>query len=70
MVKIDPYKHKEKYLAWKEKTKLEIPGMSKTNFDLMKAYLQDMENGMNVSSFNKKGSRSYIRLNVLRQRLM
>jgi integrase len=70
MIKLDSYKHKERYLAWKEKTKEGIEGMSRENFDLMKAYLQDMESGMNVASTNKKGSRSYIRLNVLRQRLM
>ena len=70
MVKLDPYKHKERYLAWKEKTQEGVEGMSKANFDLMKAYLQDMESGMNVASSNKKGSRSYIRLNVLKQRLM
>ena len=69
MAKLDPYKHKERYLAWKEKTKLGISEMSKANFDLMKTYLQDMESGMNVACSNKKGSRSYIRLNVLKQRL-
>ena len=69
MTKIDPYKHKERYLAWKEKTKSGISEMSKANFDLMKTYLHDMESGMNVSTSSKKGSRSFIRLNVLRHRL-
>jgi integrase len=69
MAKLDPYKHKERYLAWKERTQTGIPEMSKANFDLMKAYLEDMQNGMNTAISNKKGSRSYIRLNILRQRL-
>lgn len=35
-MKIDPpYKHKERYLAWKEKIKGRIPGISKENFDLI-----------------------------------
>ncbi|MFH1500753.1 MAG: hypothetical protein ABIE22_02290, partial [archaeon] len=70
MVKIDPYKTKERYLAWKEKTKDEIPEINKLNSDIIKEYLQDMENGINVSNLVKKGSRSFIRLNVLRQRIV
>jgi len=69
MVKIDPYKHKERYLRWKEKTKSQIPEITKQNSDLIKDYLQDMENGVNIASTNKKGSRSYIRLNTLKQRM-
>lgn len=68
MTKIDSYKHKEQYFAWKEKTKFQIPEITKENSDLIKDYLQDMENGGNVSSATKRGARSYIRLNALRQK--
>ena len=70
MTKIDPYNTKEKYLSWKEKTQSDIKGISGFNFTILKQYLHDMETGLNVASSNKKGSRSYIRLNVLRQRLV
>lgn len=68
MAKIDPYKNKEKYLNWKEKTHSAIPEINKSNSDIIKAYLLDMEQGLNVSCTSKRGSRSYIRLNVLRQK--
>jgi len=70
MDKIDPYRIKEKYFKWKEKTESGIPGISKFNSDLIKQYLQDMENGMNVSSATRRGGRSYVRLNVLRQKMV
>jgi len=69
-MKIDPYKHKERYLNWKKKTKKEIPKISKQNSDLIKQYLTDMENGINISCVNKKGARSYIRLNALKTRMI
>jgi len=69
MNKIDPYRIKEKYLNWKQKTHSGIPEISKFNSNILKEYLQDMENGMNVATASKKGSRSYVRLNVLRQRM-
>ncbi len=69
MEKIDPYKHKEKYEAWKEKVREGIPGINKTNSDTILQYLSDMEMGINVASDNKKGSRSYSRLNSLKLRL-
>ena len=69
-MKIDPYKHKERYLNWKKKTKKEIPKISKQNSDLIKQYLMDMENGINISCVNKKGARSYIRLNALKTRMI
>ena len=49
-MKIDPYKHKEKFLSWKEKVKNGIPGISKQNSDTILHYISDMENGLNVSS--------------------
>ncbi|MFZ5954827.1 MAG: hypothetical protein ACOYT4_00190 [Nanoarchaeota archaeon] len=58
-MKIDPYKHKDQYLEWKDKVKSQIPEISKYNSDLILKYLNDMENGLNVALGSKKGSRSY-----------
>ncbi len=69
-MKIDPYKHKERFLKWKEKTKNGIPDISKENSDLILRYLYDMENGVNISIINVKGARSYIRLNTLKERII
>jgi len=69
MAKLDPYKHKEKYLAWKEKNQSGISDISKDNSELTLRFLNDMESGLNVATSSKKGSRSYIRLYVLKQRL-
>jgi len=68
-MKIDPYHHKEKYLAWKEKNKQGIPDIGKENSDLTLQYINDMERGINISSASTKGSRSFIRLNTLRDKL-
>lgn len=69
-MKIDPYKHKERYLKWKESLNGQIEGVSKENSDLILDYIFDMEQGINISSVSKKGSRSYIRLNNLKQRII
>jgi len=69
-MKIDPYNHKEKYLAWKEKAREGIPNISRKNSELILDYLFDMEQGLNVASSSKKGARSYIRLNNIKQRLI
>ncbi|MDD5178513.1 MAG: hypothetical protein PHT54_04530 [Candidatus Nanoarchaeia archaeon] len=69
-MKIDPYKHKEHFLEWKEKVKNGIPSLSAYNSDLVKRYVSDMEMGINVAGSSKKGSRSYPRLNTLRHRLI
>jgi hypothetical protein len=42
-MKIDPYKHKEKFLTWKEKVKNGIPDISKQNSDIIRQYISDME---------------------------
>jgi len=68
-MRIDPYNVKNKYLAWKDKTEAGIPEISEFNSCLLKQYLSDMENGMNVSSAKRRGARRYIRLSVLRQRM-
>ncbi len=70
MEKIDPYKHKERYESWIDKVREGIPGINKTNSDVILQYLLDMEMGMNVANGNKKGSRSYIRLNSLKLRMI
>jgi len=69
-MKIDPYKNKERWLEWKKKTHQRILELTKSNSDIILHYLNDMENGLNVASSNKKGPRSYIRLNVLKTRLI
>jgi len=70
MVKIDPYKHKERYIKWKKESKKGIPEISKYDSDLILKYLEDMEMGLNVAVCTKKGSRSYVRLNSLKIRLI
>jgi integrase len=69
-MKIDPYKHKETYEAWKERVGDGIPNLSKYNSDLALQYITDMERGINVASASAKGSRSYIRLNSLREKMV
>jgi len=68
-MKIDPHNHKEKYLAWKEHVKNGIPNISKENSDIILQYTFDMEKGLNVASSHAKGSRSYIRLNTIRDKM-
>jgi len=69
-MKIDPYKHKERYLRWKERAKEGIKDVSKANFNLIVNYLTDMENGINIASRSARGARGYARLNTLRERLL
>lgn len=71
-MKIDPYKHKERYEKWKEKIDEigYIEGISKKNSELTLKYIFDMEVGINISQKSQKGSRSYIRLNNLKQRMI
>jgi hypothetical protein len=69
-MKIDPYKHKERYLAWKEKVKDGIPDLSNENSEIILRYLIDMERGTNISSVSVKGARSFIRLDSLKNRIV
>lgn len=69
-MKIDPYKHKERYMKWKENTRERVPGVTPANSGLIKSYISDMENGINIASGSIKGSRSYIRLNTLKDKLI
>jgi len=69
-MKIDPYKSKEGYLRWKEQAKSGIPEIGRKNTELLLGYVQDMEIGINVGIGAKKGARSFIHLNSLRDRLI
>jgi len=69
-MKLDPYNHKEKYLRWKGRVIANgIEDITKNNSDKIINFIFDMELGLNVSAKSSKGSRSYIHLNNLRQRL-
>lgn len=69
-MKIDPHNYKEAYLNWKNSINKYIPDISERNSELILDYLFDMEQGLNVASVSKKGSRSYARLCNLKQRLI
>ena len=69
MDKVDPYNHKERFLTWKKSTEKGIIGLTHPNELLLKKYLSDMENGINIAFLNKKGARSYVRLYTLRIRM-
>jgi integrase len=60
---IDPFKHKERF----QKNGLVVEGVSERNTELIKAYVQDMSNGMNVGG--NRGYRGYNRLLTLKYRL-
>lgn len=69
-MKIDPYRNKERYIEWKERAAKGIRNLNKINSDTIFRYVTDMELGLNVSVINKKGSRSYIRLTSIIQRMV
>ena len=46
-----------------------IEGLSKFNSEIILKFLNDMEIGINVGMGTKKGSRSYIRLNTLKDKI-
>jgi integrase len=69
-MKLDPYKHKERYFKWKEKITGDLPGISKENSDLIKQYVLDMERGINIASEGGKGPRSFNRLNCLKDKML
>lgn len=78
MVKVDVWNHENRYKNWKSellnskgnvlKNYIE-PGLTKQNSKIFLEFIFDMEHGQNVSNRNKKGCRSYARLNTLRQRI-
>lgn len=70
MAKFDPFHHKEKYLSWKERAQSEIADLTEYNSKIFMKYITDMECGLNVAAHQKKGSRSYLRLNAIRTRIL
>jgi len=64
----DPYNHKQRYNNWLENK--HIQDISKTNEKQIINFIEDMSLGYNISKGSKKGVRSPIRLNTLRQRLV
>lgn len=69
-MKIDPYKHKERWENWKEKTNLGIPELSEINSQIIKEYLLDMERGININVNSPKGPRQPNRLISLKNRMV
>jgi len=57
-------------MSWKERNSSTIPNISKINSDLVLRYLGDMEKGINVAHLSKKGGRSYVRLNTIKNRIV
>ena len=69
-MKLDIHGHEQRYKNWKERVQEEgEENLTKKNSDILIQFILDMEIGANVSKSNKKGGRSYVRLNSLRQRL-
>ena len=68
--KADPFRHKARWLAWKQQriltTRERDLTLSERNQKLIIDYLLDMETGFNVAG---KGRRSYVRLNSIRVRI-
>jgi integrase len=69
-MKIDPYKHKEKYLEWRNRVKDGVPGISKENSDIILNYLNDMEKGLNIAMGSVRGPRGFPRLFTLKEKLV
>ena len=68
--KKDVFQHRKRYENWKKKVVITgVIGVSKNNSETLLRYIFDMEIGANVSRKNKKGARSYARLNGLKQRI-
>lgn len=66
--KFDPHKHEHYYASWKKRGML-LEGVSETNRQILISYLNDMEEGKNVSISSKKGPRGYGRLRNLKSKL-
>src|SRR3989344_5572716 len=70
-MKVDLYNNEKRWKNWREEFKdRDIEEISKKNSDLIKEYLFDMEKGENIASSNKKGGRSFSRLNNLQNRMV
>lgn len=59
----DPHRHKERYEAWDGT----LSGVQESDAELILAYIQDMQDGVNVAG--KRGKRSTTRLNTIRSRM-
>jgi integrase len=70
-MKIDPYNHEGSLTRWKDKVRElgGIPDISRQNSEIILKYMSDMELGINTSLSSKKGARSFVRINTIRQRL-
>lgn len=68
MVKIDPYNTRKYYDSWKNSGAI-IEDISEHNAKLIRKFIFDLEDGTNVNTSNKKGSRSYIRLIAYKSKL-
>lgn len=67
----DLYNAKGRFDNWLKKIKNErVRDVSKKNVKLIINFLKDFSLGLNVGNGSKKGSRSYLRLNSLRSRLI
>lgn len=69
-MKIDPWKHKEKYLKWKERVRERIPDISTENSEIILKYLGDMEMGLNIAPGSIKGPRDFPRLFTLKEKMI
>ncbi len=69
-MKIDPYKSEQAYRAWQRRNEKGIPGLSRPNERLLRQFLRDMEQGINIGRGSRRGGRSYVRLNTLRTKLV
>lgn len=67
---IDPYGHERAYKNWRVNHSDKIEEVSESNSKIILQYIYDMEQGLNISSYAKKGPRSYRRLNDIRQRFL
>src|SRR3989344_4286425 len=72
MVKLDPYKNKELYYVWREKAERgEFDSeLGQENIAILLKYLKDMEIGLNTGNSATKGSRSFIHLKSMKDRLI
>lgn len=69
-MRVDPYNSKRAYERWMQQHESGVPGLSPENSTVIRAFLVDMERGVNIAKGSRKGGRSHVRLNTLRTRLV
>src|SRR5688572_1983477 len=69
MMRRDPWRHRDRYVDWRQKRNEGIEGLSPAASRLVLNFLDDMELGRNAAGSSRRGGRSHARLNNLRQRL-